>query len=49
MYELAASAYWYFSWACPTCFKKGIASFQHKVLKPVGQQAPKRKRGRTTE
>ena len=36
--ELAASAC--FPWACPACFKKGVASVQRTVLKPAGQQAP---------
>ena len=35
--ELAASAC--FPWACPACFKKGVASVQRTVLKPTGQQA----------
>ena len=34
--ELAASAC--FPWACPACFKKGIASVQRTVLKPTGQR-----------
>ena len=42
--ELAASAC--FPWACPACFKKGIASVQRTVLKPTGQQAPGAKRKR---
>ena len=33
---LAASAC--FPWACPSCFKKGIASIQRTVLKPAGQR-----------
>ena len=33
---LAASAC--FPWACPACFKKGIASVQRTVLKPDGQR-----------
>ena len=38
-----------FPWACPACFKKGIASVQRTVLKPTGQQPagakkPKNKR-----
>ena len=33
---LAASAC--FTWACPACFKKGVASIQRTVLKPTGQR-----------
>ena len=39
-----------FPWACPACFKKGIASVQRTVLKPVGQRpagAKKKKRKRS--
>ena len=39
-----------FPWACPACFKKGIAAVQRAVLKPAAQRAPgakkKRKRGK---
>ena len=42
--ELAASAC--FPWACPACFKKGIASVQRSVLKPTGQRAAGAKRKR---
>ena len=39
-----------FPWACPVCFKKGVAAVQRAVLKPTGQRAAgakaKRKRGR---
>ena len=41
---LAASAC--FPWACPTCFKKGVASVQRTVLKPTGQRAAGVKRKR---
>ena len=38
-----------FPWACPACFKKGVAAVQRAVLKPTGQRAAgakaKRKRG----
>ena len=36
-----------FPWACPMCFKKGVAAIQRAVLKPTGQCAAgaKRKRG----
>ena len=34
---LAASSS--FPWACPACFKKGVAAVQRAVLKPVGQRA----------
>ena len=34
---LAASSS--FPWACPACFKKGVAAVQRTVLKPVGQRA----------
>ena len=43
---LAASAC--YPWACPTCFKKGMASVQRTVLKPTGQQAAGAKRPRKT-
>ena len=36
-----------FPWACPACFKKGIAAVQRAALKPTGQRvagAKKRKR-----
>ena len=42
--ELATSAC--FPWACPACFKKGIASVQRIVLKPTGQRAAGAKRKR---
>ena len=28
-----------FPWACPACFKKGVAAVQRAVLKPTGQRA----------
>ena len=28
-----------FPWACPTCFKKGVAAVQRTVLKPTAQRA----------
>ena len=42
--DLAASSC--FPWACPACFKKGIASVQRAVLKPTGQRAAGAKRKR---
>ena len=37
-----------FPWACPACFKKGVAAIQRAILKPTGQRAAgaKRKRGK---
>ena len=28
-----------FPWACPACFKKGVAAVQRVALKPTGQRA----------
>ena len=42
--KLAASAC--FPWACPTCFKQGIAAIQRAVLKPTGQRAAGAKKPR---
>ena len=38
-----------FLWACPGCFKKGVAAVQKAVLKPAGQKAAgaKKKRRKT--
>jgi len=41
---LAASAC--FPWACPACFKKGMAAVQRTVLKPTGQRAAGAKKPR---
>jgi len=41
---LAASAC--FPWACPSCFKKGVASVQRTVFKPTGQRAAGAKKPR---
>ena len=35
-----------FSWACPACFKKGVAAVQRAVLKPVQQRAAGAKKPR---
>ena len=40
-----------FPWACPACFKKGVAAVQRAVLKPTGQRAagakkPRKKRAK---
>jgi hypothetical protein len=40
-----------FPWACPACFKKGVAAVQRAVLKPVAQRPagakkPRKKRAR---
>ena len=40
-----------FPWACPVCFKKGVAAVQRAVLKPTGQRAagakkPRKKRAK---
>ena len=40
-----------FPWACPACFKKGVAAVQRAVLKPMGQRAagakkPRKKRAK---
>ena len=35
-----------FPWACPACFKKGIAAVQRAVLKPMGQRAAGAKKPR---
>ena len=40
-----------FPWACPTCFKKGVAAVQRAALKPTGQRAagakkPRKKRAK---
>ena len=35
-----------FPWACPACFKKGIAAVQRGALKPTGQRAAGAKKPR---
>ena len=40
-----------FPWACPACFKKGVAAVQRAALKPTGQRAagakkPRKKRAK---
>ena len=35
-----------FPWACPACFKKGVAAVQRVVLKPMGQRAAGAKKPR---
>ena len=40
-----------FLWACPACFKKGVAAVQRATLKPTGQRAagakkPRKKRAK---
>ena len=35
-----------FPWACPACFKKGVAAVQRAVLKPTGQRAAGAKKSR---
>ena len=40
-----------FLWACPACFKKGVAAVQRAALKPMGQRAagakgPRKKRAK---
>ena len=35
-----------FPWACPACFKKGVAAVQRAVLKPTGQRAAGAKKAR---
>ena len=35
-----------FPWACPACFKKGVAAVQRAVLKPTGQAAAGAKKRR---
>ena len=35
-----------FPWACPACFKKGVAAVQRAALKPTGQRAAGAKKPR---
>ena len=35
-----------FPWACPACFKKGVAAVQCTVLKPTAQRAAGAKKPR---